>query len=191
MGRKTPGLRRHADGRALVRVSEKVARLIAGESDLSEWDDEEIARGQARAKNGHFAGRPPTVVPKQVYVEFARRQMDAGFQDMIGDLREVVKAVRHIATDPDVDEGTRLRAADMIMDRVYGKPKQAVDIGVSDRPRHEELIASVTIKRSMEELEECNEGEIVDAEVLEDGDEWGFDDDDEFADSDREQAWRA
>lgn len=183
-------LKKHNDGRAYVRVSEKVAALISGEADLADWDDEELLRGQAKSKRGKFEGRPPTMVPREVYAEWARRQMEAGFQDMLGDLREVVKAVRHIATDASVDETTRLRAAEMVLDRIYGKPKQAVDIGISEPEKYQQVIEAVTVQRDLADDADAD-GEVIDAEVVEDDeDEFVFDDDDEFTDAGREQAWR-
>lgn len=159
-------LKINADGRAYIRVSERVAKLITGDIDPSTWDDEELARGYMRDKNGKF-NRPPVVVPRSIYAEWARRQMEQGFQDMLGDLREIVRAVCAIATDDTVDEGTRLRAADMIMNRVYGMPKQAVDVALREPEKYEQLLESVTIDRSLPPEDD----DVVDAEVL-DEDDW-------------------
>ena len=89
----------------------------------------------------------------ELYAEFARRQMQSWFADMMGDLREIVGAVREIATNPEVDEGTRLRAAEMVMDRIYGKPEQAVDLSVGETPEHEHIIDAITVDRSLGEPE--------------------------------------
>lgn len=180
-------LRRNKDGRAYVRVSGKVAGLIAGDDTLTSWDDEELLRGQAKSKRGKFEGRPPTMVPREVYAEWARRQMEQGFQDMLGDLREVVKAVRYIATDQSQDASVRLRAAEMVLDRIYGKPKQAVDIGVAEREKYQQVLDDVTIQRDL--AADTDDSEIIDAEIVEDEDEFAFDDDDEWEDATREQAW--
>ena len=37
--------------------------ILNGTEDVRLWSDEELLRGQRRAKNGRWTGRPPTVVP--------------------------------------------------------------------------------------------------------------------------------
>lgn len=161
-------------GRGWVKVGAKIARLIAGEDDLSDWSDEELLNGRPADQNGAFSGQPPTLIPREVYIEWIRRQMDRGFQDMLGDLREVVAAVRELVTEPDTDDSVKLRAASMIMDRVYGKPREAVDVSFGDnREQWERIVDEVTIDRSLDD------GNVIDAEVLDDDDDWQ--DDPEFA----------
>jgi hypothetical protein len=59
----------------MLAVSRHTAAILDGEEDLSAWDDEELLRGQRRAKNGRFVGRPPLVVPQAVHAERVRRTM--------------------------------------------------------------------------------------------------------------------
>jgi hypothetical protein len=158
-----------------VRVGAKAAQLIAGEIDLSDFDDEEILRGQARTKAGDFRGGEPTIVPRAIYQEFARRQMEAGFTDMIGHLQEIVRVVLDIATDPDNEPSVKLRAAEMIMDRIYGKPKAEMQLALEPGSGFEEVLAATVINR--DEFDKPWDGEeeiIVDAEVepLEDEFDW-------------------
>lgn len=59
MGKRlTPG------GRMRLTVSRHTGDILDGVVDLSEWDDEEIFRGQRRSPNGRFQGKPPIVVPQ-------------------------------------------------------------------------------------------------------------------------------
>ena len=174
-------IKRDKDGRAHVRVGAKVAALIAGDIDLNDWDDEELIRGQARAKDGTFRGQPPALVPREVYQEWARRQMEQGFQDMLGNLREIVEVVVQMATDPTVDESVKLRAAEQVMDRIYGKPRQSVDLGIhDDDEKLDALMQSVVIRREDFHEPWGGEDDVVDAEVLADDDEpepWTWEED--------------
>lgn len=165
-------MRRHSDGRAFVHVSENTADLIAGEVDLSEWDDEELYRGYTRAKDGSFRGRPPTVVPIALYQEFIRRQLRRAEQGFVDDLAETVKVVKNIARDENVDPDTRLRAANMIFDRALGKPKDRIELvgRLEQQEPHERVIEAVTVDRSLPpgDDEEDPEENITDAEVVDD-----------------------
>ena len=59
--------------RARVRMSDTNTAILRGELDLTAWSEEELIRGQRRARNGHFQGRPPRVVPW--------RHVDVGYLD--------------------------------------------------------------------------------------------------------------
>lgn len=164
-------MRRHSDGRAFVHVSENTADLIAGEIDLDEWDDEELYRGYSRAKDRSFRGRPPTVVPIALYQEFIRRQLRRAEQGFVDDLAETVKVVKDIARDENVDPDTRLRAANMIFDRALGKPKDRIELvgRLEQQEPHERVIEAVTLDRSLPAGDdEGEDGDVVDAEVVDD-----------------------
>lgn len=169
---RTPALRRDSDGRAYIRVSAKVARLIAGEEDLTEWSDEEIVRGRALSKRGKFEGQTPSVVPHAVYQEWARRQLEQGFAELIGDLPELLRAVLAIAKDPEVDENTRLRAADMALDRILGRPREKMELDLHGAVQHE--VQPLQFVVNEDELWP-DDAHVVDAEIVEgDDDDWTF-----------------
>lgn len=169
-------MKRNRDGRAYVRVSETTADLIAGEVDLSEWDDDELFRGHTRAKDGTWKGRPPSVVPIAVYQEFVRRQLQRAEQGFANNLTNAVNSLVRISEDPDVPANVRLKALEMIFDRVLGKPKERVEISpmIAD-PEWKQNIDRVTVDRAA--LAPPEDGDVVDAEVVDDDDELIFDDD--------------
>lgn len=170
-------MRRHRDGRAFVHVSEATANLIAGEVDVGEWDDEELFRGYSRAKDGTFKGRPPSVVPIGVYQEFIRRQMQRAEQGFANNLTHAVQNLIRISEDPDVPANVRLRALEMIFDRVLGKPKERVEIGplIAD-PAWKQTIDAVTVDRA---ALAAPEDDVVDAEIVDDDFVFGEDEEDE------------
>lgn len=160
-------MRRHRDGRAYVHVSAATANLIAGEVDLNEWDDEELLRGYSRAEDGSFRGRPPSVVPIGVYQKFVRRQLERAEQKFVENVAAATEALADIATDPDVEPDTRLKAIGMIHDRIWGKAKERVELGgaLEVEPAWRRVIEAVTVNRELPPLEDDG---VVDAEVLDD-----------------------
>lgn len=168
--RNQPALTRDKEGRAYIRVGSKVAALIAGESDLSEWDEEEIARGQQRSSDGHFK-RPPTVVPREVYQEFARRQYEQGFAHLTGHLGEMMATVVQFANDPELDESVRLKAIDMALNRLLGKPREKVDLAMNAKVEH---APAEPLQYVVNEDELWPDDDVVDAEIVEDDDDWNF-----------------
>lgn len=151
-------MRRNADGRSYVRLSQATTELLAGEADLAGWDDEELLRGYSRAKNGSFAGRPPTLVPMEIYQELVRRQLRRAEQEFASNVARSVESLVAISEDPDVDARTRLRAIEMIHDRVWGKPKERVELAPPlMEPEHVQMINAVTIDRDLPALEAAHD----------------------------------
>lgn len=138
----------HAE-RAYVQMGKRNTKIITGQEDLSEWDDEELRRGQRRDRNGRFQGAPPKVVPKAVHDELVKRTLSKAQQIMHDSLEDAVTMLKDIATNPLVEEKDRLRAINMIMDRVMGKPQEKIEVK-SDTPPWQVAIQAgiVSIKPS-------------------------------------------
>lgn len=150
--------------RTWIQVTREVADLVKGQVDLSDWDDEELMRGRKRSKRGGFQGRPTNVVPRQAYEEFVRRQLERVEQHLAANVAEATAELTKIAKDPDVPEAIRLKAIEMIHNRVLGTPKQRLDVDITGTLKHEQLIEDVTIRR--DEWDE-DSWDVVDAEVVE------------------------
>jgi len=167
--RDTPG--------AIVRAPDSEA--------FHEWDDEELARGQRRNKNGQFRGRPPATIPFEIHKELTRRRF-ARAHDLLGEsLADAAQMLRSIVKDESADVYARLRAADMIFDRILGKPRESVDIGLyagpaAEKPYQKMLQSAIvsTAGEAMDLLERQREdelrqavhgdGEVVDVAVVRD-----------------------
>lgn len=161
-----------ADGRAYVRVSQKVAALMKGEADLSDWDEEEILRGHPKAKDGTFRGQPPSLVPRELYVEFSRRQMEKGFADLIGALPDLIQVLTTIAMNPEEDSTVRVKAANDALDRILGKARERMDIDIQGAVQHERV---EPLQFVVNERELWGDADVVDAEIVEgDDDDWTF-----------------
>lgn len=114
--------------RGLIRLGASNTRILTGQDDLSDWDDEELRKGTRRDKNGKWQGKAPIVVPKALHDELIRRTMLHANEIMQDNLEEAVRELVHIATSEACEAKDRLRAISMIMDRVMGKPADKVEI---------------------------------------------------------------
>lgn len=155
----------HGEERALVRLGTSSTRVLTGQEDLSEWEDEELRRGQRKDRNGRFTGRAPVVVPKALHDELVRRTLSKANETMLTNLGVAVEALVEVIKGKDVEEKDRLRAIGMIMDRVMGKPQERVEI-TGDTPKWQVAIQAgiVSIDGSM--LGGTPEGEVLDVDEL-------------------------
>lgn len=95
-------------------------RLLDGELTPRDMDDEELSRMQCRTWNGDFVGRPPNVpnkISRAIKDEILRRG-EKGF-NKYGP--RAIRVVAEIMMDKTERGSDRLRAAAMILERVYGK----------------------------------------------------------------------
>ena len=114
--------------RALTRLSVGATRIMLDLEDLTEWDDEEIAHGQRRDRRGKFPGPPPKILPRALHDEMVRRTLSKAQELMRENLVKAVEALTQIATDDLADEKDRLKAIELIMNRVMGKEPQKVEV---------------------------------------------------------------
>jgi len=115
--------------RALVRVGAVNTRILLGDEDLSLWDKDELQRGQKKNKNGNFQGRPPVVIPKAIHDELVRRTLSEAQELMRSNLVAAVKVLTQLATSDGVDAKDRIKAIDIIMNRVMGKEVTPILVG--------------------------------------------------------------
>jgi len=147
-GRSAMAFRRRHDAgeeigekeRALVRVGTAATKVLSGEDDLSDWDEEELRKGMRRVNkpgsryHGKFQGKAPVVVPKALHDELVRRQMDAASKMLHENLGAAVQVLVEICNDEDTEAKDRLRAVGMILDRVMGKAPEKVEFTGEMKP---------------------------------------------------------
>ena len=129
MGKRlTPG------GRMRLTVSRHTGDILDGIVDLSEWDDEEILRGQRRGPNGRFMGKAPIVVPQAVHAERIKRTMSKAFDLLKVSTYDAVRLLRSVVNDPEASYEVRVRASELILDRVLGKPSGSLAVSFEVDP---------------------------------------------------------
>ncbi|MGD9998018.1 MAG: hypothetical protein AB7L17_16940 [Ilumatobacteraceae bacterium] len=160
--------KRLANGTALHTLNRTNAAILAGEEDLTSWDDEEIFRGQRKAKNGRFVGRPPVVVPQQVHAERVRRTMSKAHQALRESTYKAVRLLETVVDDTDAPYTDRLRAAQLILERTLPKTNERVDLSleVGAKPAFLALLEKATLSIVPGELDTDDEDDILDADVL-------------------------
>lgn len=113
--------------RAVLRLGASNTKIITGQEDLSEWDDEELKRGQRRGKNGVFTGRPPKIVPKAIHDELVKRTLSRANKKLMEKTEAMVDVLLAIAEGADTEPKDALRAVNMVLERTMGKPADKVE----------------------------------------------------------------
>jgi hypothetical protein len=122
--------------RKRVRLSpnftEVMDKVAAGETTLKEvvaaMDPEELVRGQFKAQDGTFKGRPPSFVPQEFHNECIRELLRRGQELYRSHFLIAIQAFTQIAADPEIDPAQRLKAAQYIWERVEGKVPERVEV---------------------------------------------------------------
>lgn len=125
------------------------AAILNGELDLSSWSEEELRRGQRRASNGRFHGRPPKVVPKAIHDELVKRLQAKARAKFDEDLYDAVAILGTIVRDSEASNADRITAAKLIIERALGKATERVEIK-SDQPWLVALQAGVVAVNSIQ-----------------------------------------
>lgn len=122
-----------ADDDTYVRVTGRYALLLNGILKIEDLEDEELARGQLKDKNGQFRGRPPTMVPKELVQAMRREWLGRAESKLRAALMESgIGVLTELANDKSIDEGVRLRAAQTIIERTMGKVPDKIELRTED-----------------------------------------------------------
>lgn len=120
------------DGGMEVRVRGRTAQLLAGELDVADLDEEELARGYCKDKNGKFSGRPPMVVPRELHDRCRKELLKRGDDLFASSYVEAIQTMANIALDPRAEHKDRIRAAQYVIERVAGKVPDKVVLSAAD-----------------------------------------------------------
>lgn len=142
-----------------VHVGESNRRILEGEDDLADWDDEELWRGRKRDKGGAWRGRPPELVPRSVHEELNRRKFNLAHEELNDAVVDAVRYQVSVLKDENADPALRMRAAENITERVLGKPidRAQVEVSLRKSPWEEVLVHAIV----------GTDSEVIDAEVVE------------------------
>lgn len=153
---------------AYVRLSPNTTKTLI-EDDFSDWDMEELVEGRRRDKNGGFTGRKASVVPAALVREHHKRVFDEAHAKMREGMAEAVDMLMELVNGADVDDAVRLRAIELVMNRVLGRDVVSVDVSVQSAPWQGLMATSIVAFNDEERLAltQGDEEDIVDAEVVE------------------------
>ena len=151
-----PGKAGHRRGAESVLVTGRMADLLNGHLSVDDLDDEELMSGQLRDSSGKLNGRNK-LIPKAMHQELVRRILQRGQEKIRSDYFKALEVVADIMDDDQNDPAIRLRAANMIIERIAGKTPEKVELSVEVK-KYEEV--AVNILRELPE--DIEEAELVD-----------------------------
>lgn len=117
-----------------VAVQGRMAQFMAGEITMADLDTEELLKGQLRADDGTFRGRPPKLIPREMHDEMVRELLARGDQLIRESFVDAIEAFKSIAKDRSLEPRDRLKAAQYLWERVAGKLADRVDLKVAMQP---------------------------------------------------------
>jgi hypothetical protein len=154
-----------ADGRGLAKVSKTTVAIVNGTEDLSEWTEEELQRGARRGSDGRFR-KPPVLIAKAVHDELVRRRLAKAYDLIRESTADAVRLLRSIVNDPEAADGDRIKAAELILDRAMGKPRESVSLDVGIQAPWQRVIVDAIVGTEAQ-ARELSAGEVVEGEVVE------------------------
>ena len=119
-------------------------------------------------KDGKFR-KAPKVVPHAVHLELVKRRMAKAYDLLRFSTLDAVKVLVEVAKDENADTATRVKAAELILDRTLGRAPQHVSLDFQTDSKWGTLMAQAvvgSVDQARALLEE--EGDVVDGEVVED-----------------------
>lgn len=138
--RRMKAINMDGPGSDQLRVGKRWAEIITsvnrGDYTWDEFvdalDDQELARGQIKAVDGTFRGRPPQLVPRAFFNACQQAIMKRARVTWLEGYPEALKAIVAIANDKDVKTADRLKAAFFVAERIEGKAVQPMTVAVED-----------------------------------------------------------
>jgi hypothetical protein len=136
-------------------------------------DDEELVAGRCRDQSGRIPRTPgkTELIPRHLYDEMVAEHELRFKQKLRENLNKMLDVMVDIANDDTVEPRDRFEAAKYLFERTAGKTPETVTVNVKHAP-WEELLAQVSGIAPMTRAEhQALQIGIVDAEVIEDGEE--------------------
>lgn len=119
-------------------VSPQELEYYAGKP-VDEWDNEELARGRVRDKNGGFGGKKPQWITREIHEAAMERFQHVIKTEMNFQGTKAIEALSYILDNYEVDNrgkplisaSTKADAAKFFLEHIVGKPKQRVETDIS------------------------------------------------------------
>jgi hypothetical protein len=128
---------------AKVSVGGRNARVLNGQDDLSDWTDEELIRGQKKAKNGRWSGRRPVVVPLALHQELNNRRLNKAKEILSGSIVRAAEVLREVMDDPYAENRDKLKAAELVFKTITGRADFVLQVEAAPEKWQELLATSI------------------------------------------------
>lgn len=113
-----------------VMMADRYQAFINGELTVHDLDDEEVMRGQIRAKDGSFRGRPPTVVPREFATAIQERQRAIVMEELGAMVLPAMRTLMEIMNKqhPQPGDAARVKAAQLVLERNLGRVPETINL---------------------------------------------------------------
>lgn len=112
--------------------SRAMAELMNGQRSVEDMDDDELIQMRFKDKGGHFRGRPPKNIPRELAIAAQQELLKRGVKAMEENFLGAIGIMAHLMLNGE-EESTRFKAAQYIYERVAGKTPDKVEINVDAR----------------------------------------------------------
>ncbi|MCE0764827.1 hypothetical protein LWC35_18220 [Pseudonocardia kujensis] len=154
-------------------ISAEIAMLY---KPLEKWDDEELARGRPRDKNGNFGGTRPSWLTPALQAERQRRLRQLMADELGTFAADALRTIHAVMTDdsrddngkPNVPASVRVDAGKYLVDQFMGKATATVDVNAGSQLG--ELLSGILVNPDGEPSHQIIEGEVVEDDPMEDSD---------------------
>ena len=143
---------------ATIRTTAKgrMAGLLRGDVSVYELDDEELMTGMLRDKSGTLRDGGNDLVPAEMHREIMRRTLQYGTERLRTHYYDAIETLSEVMKSEHATPADKIRAANIIIERVAGKATQTVDLTVTTA-KYEEIATSI-----FRDIPDEIEAEIVD-----------------------------
>ena len=136
-----------------------MGQLMAGLISVEDMDDEELARGQFKDKNGKFTGRPAVVIPREIHIKMKQELLRRGNDMFQTSFLEAIKTYTEVARDESNDPAVRLKAAQYVIERIAGKTPDKIEVS-GDAPWQ------IILNKIILETEDGQRHDVVSGEAM-------------------------
>lgn len=148
-------------GRVYRQLPARTAALLDGRDNVEDWDDDELRHGYRKSKDGTFSGRPPALVPLKAYKELLRRRLRETEQIMVDSLPAAARTLQAIMESPFAEDRDRIKAAQLLIERVMGKAIERVELGLNADPPWMEALKGGIVDVDEPEVIDVDSEEVI------------------------------
>ena len=112
-----------------------------GYKPVSEWDNEELARGKPRNSQGSFSGSAPSWLSEAIQAEARKRLKETTFSALMAHSEALMKVLVGLATDPETPASVRADVGKFVYEQLLGKARQRMTIDAELSPREKTMSA--------------------------------------------------
>lgn len=131
----------------------RMERYLVGELKVADMDDEELAKGKWKNKNGTFKGVGGSqMLPRSFFNELRAETVRRWNDRLVDELQPSIDVLKEIAQNPRAPADARHRSAIYLIERVAGKVPEKTEIKMEIAP-WEQNIAGILVGDDDEEEE--------------------------------------